>query len=892
MEWMRSKSATPNTIGGGLITVSGTTGKRIAIIGGGLTGTSAAIHLSSSNALIDLYDWGRQPGGRSATRNLYIDAQSRETFVPPGINLNFNHGMQFIKTNDSAFIKSLRAVGAVEWKPKSGWLSQGQYYPHGSMEATKLGKGFFDILDDTKTFIAPQGMSNLCADLQKKEVASTGRVRIHQQVRVVGIHRTANNSWMLEIDQGHHEQTAETLASTDLAAIAMPVYDAVIFTEHMMWLPSWHPCSLRGLDTICPDARDWVRRHLCYDSATRRFERVAPLFTLMVAFEGNGVGNKIETACVNDEDNVLQYIVNQKCRSDSGTGNNDNKNSTTTTTNNNNTTNNKKQNNNSSSKNETNHGSKTENNSKNQDKNQKQSQCWVIVSTPSFAKQCLAKETMSKESDRNDASNGNIVYVPQEEQYLRKDPAELMLNSFFKAMGFSKDDIRPTILYKRCQRWGGAYTTNSTNADEKDNGVSRDRFDGSLINHGDAWEICTPSLTNSHILESGSGLWCAGDYIYPTTTASSSSQKKNRSTCISMEPHEIEYVKTLIDTYGSDFKSMAKDTSINTRQLTMGRIEKLCNQYTVWCWESQATKVRTEKKISSTRKKLKQPVSNIRHVGRAWNSGRSTAARVVRSLGLTMAPIQCLEICCDSIESVIAAVNGGCHRIELCSALGVGGLTPSIGLLRQVHTYIDGRIPIHVLIRPREGDFCYNAIEVSTMLDDIEMVAEHGASGVVLGTLTTKGDVDVDTTSALIQCAKQHGLSVTYHRAIDVSRDIMMSLDRCIEMGVDRILTSGGASNVMKGKATILKMIERVRSTSINKDLVIMAGAGLSESNVKELIQSTKGLYEIHGSLRSEQQSGMVEYQSDVSMGSNDQIRLICDVVRVQKVLDLFLTAR
>ena len=232
-----------------------------------MTGTSAAIQLSTHPSVqVDLFDWGRQAGGRSATRNLFIDQKRNETFAPPGKRLAFDHGLQFIKTNNTELIRSLRAAGAVEWQPASGWLSRGTLHVPGSDEYRKRSgnHGFLSVLDSNsadKVFVSKDGMSELCTSMQQ-EAISTGRVRVHQQCRVVGIRRAASRaggvgpSWIVDTDRAHHEQTAEHLVSSrqEERVEVSTSYDAIIFTEHMMWLPPWHPCHLHGMEEIAPQA--------------------------------------------------------------------------------------------------------------------------------------------------------------------------------------------------------------------------------------------------------------------------------------------------------------------------------------------------------------------------------------------------------------------------------------------------------------------------------------------------------------------------------------------------------------------------------------------------------------------------------------------------------------
>ena len=198
------------------------------------------------------------------------------------------------------------------------------------------------------------------------------------------------------------------------------------------------------------------------------------------------------------------------------------------------------------------------------------------------------------------------------------------------------------------------------------------------------------------------------------------------------------------------------------------------------------------------------------------------------------------EICAGNPESARAAQAAGAHRIELCSALDAGGLTPSPALIRYAVRALD--IPAHVLIRPREGHFCYSADELEIMCADIRFCREAGARGVVFGALDQAGQPDRQALAALRAAAGD--LDCTFHRAIDVAADPFAVLDTAIELGFQRILSSGQAPSAFEGRFVLQKMTDYAAGR-----IIIMPGAGIQAGNLAEIAAVT-GAQEFHFSGR------------------------------------------
>jgi copper homeostasis protein len=218
-----------------------------------------------------------------------------------------------------------------------------------------------------------------------------------------------------------------------------------------------------------------------------------------------------------------------------------------------------------------------------------------------------------------------------------------------------------------------------------------------------------------------------------------------------------------------------------------------------------------------------------------------------------------IEICANSAQSCVEAEAGGAHRVELCAAIPEGGTTPSYGTIR-IAQQLTSKIAIHIIIRPRGGDFLYTEAEIETMLYDIDMAKQLKVQGVVFGCLTKQGDIDVPLMQRLMEASKP--LSVTCHRAFDVCREPFVALEQLITLGCDRILTSGQQPDAMQGISLIRELAQHAKER-----IIIMPGCGVREDNIAR-IEAETGAKEFHTSARSAIHSQMVYRNENVPMGT------------------------
>lgn len=244
------------------------------------------------------------------------------------------------------------------------------------------------------------------------------------------------------------------------------------------------------------------------------------------------------------------------------------------------------------------------------------------------------------------------------------------------------------------------------------------------------------------------------------------------------------------------------------------------------------------------------------------------------------------EVCANSVESCVAAQAGGANRVELCAGIPEGGTTPSYGDIALARELLSST-RLHVIIRPRGGDFLYSPLEQRIMLKDIEIAKKSGADGVVFGCLTPEGDIDLPLMERLMEASE--GMSVTFHRAFDVCRNPLKALEDIIALGCERILTSGQQPTAEQGIPLLKELQEKA-----GERIILLAGCGVKEENIARIARET-GIREFHFSAREEVVSGMRYRNEAVSMGGTVHIseyaRPVTTAQRVARTIDA-LTSR
>ena len=239
-----------------------------------------------------------------------------------------------------------------------------------------------------------------------------------------------------------------------------------------------------------------------------------------------------------------------------------------------------------------------------------------------------------------------------------------------------------------------------------------------------------------------------------------------------------------------------------------------------------------------------------------------------------------LEICANSVLSAFTAQENGADRVELCQNLDVGGTTPSLGQVWLARAGLS--IGMHVLIRPRAGDFLYSDLEFLEMKSDIMFCKEAKCDGVVIGILLADGQVDTVRMAELIEQARP--MQVTFHRAFDRSRDPFEALEAIIDLGCDRLLTSGMRNSAEEGSETIAKLVEQAHGR-----IEVMPGSGINEENIAQIAEST-GARSFHTSAKVKLESEMDDIGGDVEgmgdtiwVSAKEKIRQLADILKNRK---------
>lgn len=221
----------------------------------------------------------------------------------------------------------------------------------------------------------------------------------------------------------------------------------------------------------------------------------------------------------------------------------------------------------------------------------------------------------------------------------------------------------------------------------------------------------------------------------------------------------------------------------------------------------------------------------------------------------------CFEICANSVESCIAAQDGGADRVELCAGIPEGGTTPSYGEIKTARKVLQ-HTRLHIIIRPRGGDFLYSKLELERMVEDIKISKKLGADGVVFGCLKADGNIDIEACHMLMEHTK--GLNVTFHRAFDQCQEPEKALEQLVELGFTRILTSGQMATAAEG----VNLLNRLNLQADGR-IAILAGCGINEKNIRNIFENTQ-IHEFHFSARIGIKSKMLYRNPQVYMGNKE----------------------
>lgn len=239
-----------------------------------------------------------------------------------------------------------------------------------------------------------------------------------------------------------------------------------------------------------------------------------------------------------------------------------------------------------------------------------------------------------------------------------------------------------------------------------------------------------------------------------------------------------------------------------------------------------------------------------------------------------------LEVSIEGVDGLLVAQDNGADRVELCASVLEGGITPSLGIVREALRR--ARIPVFVIVRPRGGDFLYSEAEFASMCEDVIGLKELGVPGVVSGCLTATGEVDKERTAELLRLARP--MSFTFHRAFDMARDPAEALEVLISLGVDRLMTSGQRSTAMEG----LENLKQFGRWAKNRIIVMPCGS-LRAANIGEVCRET-GLRELHFAAHKTEASGMTHRNSKIAMGGTAQdheyLRTVTDPVTVRTTVE------